>query len=549
MHVRLVLAAVLALTACQVPPVPGVSTPTPTPAGIVEAGGILRVALTADATTLDPWNANDTNTMLVTRQIFETLVDYDLAGFKIVPKLAETWSVSSDGRVWTFALRRGVKFHDGTDLDAAAVVLNFDRARQAAHPLRGPALSGSPYRAYAALLEGFDDASAIVRVEARDAATVVITTKTPFGPLLADLAMPSFAIVSPKSMRDDPAGWSRPSTRGAAGTGPFVFRPGAWQPGQQIALDRNPEYWTKDQAGSAVPYADRVVLRVIKDEAARITELRSGGLDAVRDVTPLTLPAVRGDPNLQVLVRPAATTTYLGIAAGAPFDRVEVRRAIAMAVDKSLLATTLFSGAGRSASQLLPPGTLGYDPSLRGNDYDPDQARSLMRQAGLAGGFRVEYRTWESDEFNNSGQLALIVEDLAAIGIQIDINRYTAVEARKPLQRAGHGMAFCGNWYADFPDSDNFFYVFFHSDSGSARGFYYHRPELDAQIIEARRSNDIERRTEIYRQLDGMVVREAPFVPLFHERLFVLTKPQVRGVRTSLVPPPVRYHEAWVEES
>ena len=102
MQVRLVLAAVLALTACQVPPVSGVSTPTPTPAGIVEAGGILRVALTADATTLDPWNANDTNTMLVTRQIFETLVDYDLAGFRIVPKLAETWSVSSDGRVWTF---------------------------------------------------------------------------------------------------------------------------------------------------------------------------------------------------------------------------------------------------------------------------------------------------------------------------------------------------------------------------------------------------------------------------------------------------------------
>ena len=110
-------------------------------------------------------------------------------------------------------------------------------------------------------------------------------------------------------------------------------------------------------------------------------------------------------------------------------------------------------------------------------------------------------------------------------------------------------MVFCGNWYADFPDSDNFFYVFFHSDSGSIRGFYYHRPELDAQIIEARRSNDIERRAEIYRQLDEMVVREAPFVPLFHERMFVLTKPQVRGVRTSLVPPPVRYHEAWVEES
>ena len=107
---------------------------------------------------------------------------------------------------------------------------------------------------------------------------------------------------------------------------------------------------------------------------------------------------------------------------------------------------------------------------------------------------------------------------------------------------------FWGNWYADFPDPDNFFYVFFHSESGSVRGSYYCTPQLDAQIMEARRTNDIERRAEIYRQFDQMVVREAPFVPLFHERMFVLTKPHVRGVRTSLVPPPVRYREAWVEE-
>ena len=472
MHVRLVLAAVLALTACQVPPVPGVSTPTPTPAGIVEAGGILRVALTADATTLDPWNANDTNTMLVTRQIFETLVDYDLAGFKIVPKLAETWSVSSDGRVWTFALRRGVKFHDGTDLDAAAVVLNFDRARQAAHPLRGPALSGSPYRAYAALLEGFDDASAIVRVEARDAATVVITTKTPFGPLLADLAMPSFAIVSPKSMRDDPAGWSRPSTRGAAGTGPFVFRPGAWQPGQQIALDRNPEYWTKDQAGSAVPYADRVVLRVIKDEAARITELRSGGLDAVRDVTPLTLPAVRGDPNLQLIVRPAATTTYLGIAAGAPFDRVEVRRAIAMAVDKSLLATTLFSGAGRPASQLLPPGMLGYDDSVvEFYRLDIAGAKRLLADAGVASGLTTELwypAAWRAHYPEPKRVAESIAADLAKIGIVVTVRTEDAA-AYLADARAGRLPLWLGDAGGDSADPDSYF-----PDSGAWAGDIAH---------------------------------------------------------------------------
>src|SRR6266545_6924537 len=269
MLMRLAFAAVLALSACQVAPVPGVATPTPTPVGSADVGGSFRVALTADAATLDPWNANDANTLLVTRQIFETLVDYEPGGFKIVPKLAESWSVSSDGRSWTFALRHGVKFHDGADFDAAAVVLNFERAAQVAHPLRGAA-GADRFHTFAALLEGFDDASVIARVEARDSATVVITTKTPFGPLLADLAMPSFAIVSPRSMRADPAGWSVAASSGAAGTGPFVFRPGAWQPGQQITLERSSEYGMKDQGGTPLPYADRVVLRVVKDETARI---------------------------------------------------------------------------------------------------------------------------------------------------------------------------------------------------------------------------------------------------------------------------------------
>ena len=538
MHVRLVLAAVLALTACQVPPVSGVSTPTPTPAGIVEAGGILRVALTADATTLDPWNANDTNTMLVTRQIFETLVDYDPAGFKIVPKLAETWSMSSDGRVWTFALRRGVKFHDGTDLDAAAVVLNFDRARQAAHPLRGPALSGSPYRAYAALLEGFDDASAIVRVEAKDATSVVITTKTPFGPLLADLAMPSFAIVSPKSMRDDPVGWSRPSTRGAAGTGPFVFRPGAWQPGQQIALDRNPEYWTKDQAGSAVPYADRVVLRVIKDEAARITELRSGGLDAVRDVTPLWLPAVRSDPNLQLIVRLAATTTYLGVAAAPPFDKVEARRAIAMAVDKSLLATTLFSGAGRSASQLLPPGTLGYDDSVvEFYRLDIAGAKRLLADAGVASGLTTELwypAAWRSYYPEPKRVAESIAADLAKIGIVATVRTQDAA-AYLADARAGRLLLWLGDAGGDSADPDSYF-----PDSGAWAG------DVARELLRrARYEADASKRTELYKQVSKIIQQDASRIPLVQADALVAATKKVRG----LVPHPIgveAYAQVWL---
>jgi peptide/nickel transport system substrate-binding protein len=541
MQVRLVLAAVVLLSACQTPPVLGVSTPTPTPTGTVEAGGTLRVALTADATTLDPWNANDTNTLLVTRQIFETLVDYDPGGFKIVPKLAETWSVSSDGRSWTFALRRGVKFHDGTDLDAAAVVLNFDRARQAAHPLRGPAGSDrSPYRAYAALFEGFDDQSVIVRAEAKDSATVVITTKMPFGPLLADLAMPSFAIVSPKSMRDDPAGWSTPASRGAAGTGPFVFRPGAWQAGQQIALERSAEYWMKDQGGTPLPYADRVVLRVVKDEAARIAELRSGGLDAVRDLTPTALPAVKGDPNLQLLVRPAAGATYLGIATAAtPFDKVEVRRAIAMAIDRSLLAATLYSGAGRPASQLLAPGMLGYDDSVvEFYRLDTAAAKRLLADAGVASGFATELwypSAWRAQYPDPKRVAESVAADLAKIGIAATVRTEDAA-AYLADARAGRLPLWLGDaGAADSADPDSFF-----PDGGAWAG------DIVRELLRrARYESDASKRTELYKQVSKIIQQDATRIPLVQADALVATTKKVRG----LVPHPIgveSYAQVWL---
>jgi oligopeptide transport system substrate-binding protein len=177
-----------------------------------------------------------------------------------------------------------------------------------------------------------------------------------------------------------------------------------------------------------------------------------------------------------------------------------------------------------------------------------DAARTLMKNAGYAAGFDVEYRSWDTDEFRNSGLLDPMIEDLNAIGVRLRVTMHSAIEARQPLLSGpGHGQVFCGNWYADFPDPDNFFYVFFHSESTAIPGINFHSAELDRKITEARRSNDSEERAAIYRELDEMVVREVPLVPLFHERLFVLHKPEVRGVRTSLVAPPVRYHGVWCE--
>jgi peptide/nickel transport system substrate-binding protein len=524
MLVRLALAAViLALSACQVAPPTGVATPLPTPAGGVDTGGVFRVAIAGDGATLDPWNASDPNALLVTRQIFETLVEYEPGSLRIVPKLAESWSVSSDGLVWTFVMRRGVKFHDGTDLDAAAVVLNLDRAQKSAHPLRGRA-GIDRFRPYATLLEGFDDGSVIARVEAKDGATVVVTTKVPFGPLLAALAMPGFAIVSPKSMRDDPSGWSTPASSGASGTGPFFFRPGSWLSGQQIALDRNASYWLKDASSAALPYVDRVVFRVIKEETARISELRSGGVDTVRDLTLAALPTVKADPNLQLVARPAFNATYLGIAGRAtPLEKIEVRRAIAIAIDKKLLAAVLYSGAGVPASQLLAPGMLGYDDSVVDfYRYDVAAAKRLLADAGVPTGFATElyYPTTWRPQYPDPRRVAeSVAADLARIGITATV-RAAEPTAYRTDSRAGRLPLWLGDATGESADPDSFF-----PDGGAWAG------DVVRELLRrARYESDGSKRTELYKQASKLIQQDAARIPLMHAEVFVATTKKVRGL-------------------
>ena len=527
--------AILVLVCCQVGPTR--ASPTATPASTLQPGGTLRVALSSDLPTLDPWNAADASSLLVTRQIFETLVEHEPGGFGIVPKLAESWQLSGEGRVWTFTLRRGVKFHDGSDLDASAVALNLERARLTSHPLRGA--GADRFGTFATLLEGFDDTSVISRVEARDASTVVITTRVPFGPLLAALALPTFAIVSPKSMRDDPTGWSTPASSGASGTGPFMFRASSWQPGQQITLERSTAYWVKDPRGTTLPYLDRVLFRVIKDESARIAELRSGGVDLIRDITAAAFPTVKADPNLELVTRPAFDTAYLGIAgAMRPFDKVEVRRALAMAIDRSLLATAHFSGAGRPATQLLVPGMLGYDASVvEFYRYDVSAAKRLLADAGYGAGFVTElwYPPAWRPQYPEPRRIAeSIAADLARIGITATPRQADAAAYRADV-RAERLPLWIGDVVGDSADPDAFF-----PDGGAWAG------DVVRELLRrARYEADASKRTELYKQVSKLIQQDASRIPLVHADTLSAATKKVRG----LAPHPMgieTYAQIWL---
>ena len=487
--------------------------------------------------TFDPAHTSANALGFMSKALHSKLVSYG-EGAELVPDLAERWEVLEQGHVYRFHLRRGVRFHNGRLLEAKDVYETFLR-------LLLPEVKASG----AWIMKGVRGANDVLEGKSRslsgvkviDQHTLEIHLEEPIAFFLSLLTMHECGIVPAEEARD----LERYRTRGV-GAGPFKVQEAV--EGERVHLVRNRDYYVPDE-----PFVDeltfRLDLRSFRDVADAFLR---GELDVAHGIPLKMVDELRHDARFApyMLTTVQLHTSYIGYdSSTGPFSKVEVRQALNHAINRDRLNERVYAGLGVTAPGLLPPGLLGFDPKLRGIEHDPERARELMRRAGFANGFNVDYRTWDTDEFNNSGMVPLIIEDLEAIGIRVNVTRHSATEASAPRSHRGHGLIYLANWYADFPDSDNFFYVLFHTEATSVRGLFFHNPELDRQIVEARRSNDSERRADIYRTLDQMVVREAPLMPLFHERLFVLHKPEVRGLRTSLVPPPVRYNEVWLERT
>jgi oligopeptide transport system substrate-binding protein len=504
--------------------------PAPTRGGKVTTATVLWQRLT-----LDPAYTSASALVFISKAIHSTLIRYG-EGAELIPDLAERWEVLEQGHVYRFHLRRGVRFHNGRTLEARDVYESFLR-------LLLPELNSTGawilrnVRGAEDVREGRTRTLAGVIV--RDPHTVEIQLTEPLAFFLALMTTPETAIIPAEEGRDA----ERFRLRGI-GAGPFQVDQAA--EGERVRLVKNANYFVAGE-----PYVDELTFRLDLRSFREVADaFFRGELDIAHGIPPKAVAEIRKDARYAAYLLSSVQlhTSYIGYdSSAAPFQRVEVRQALNYAINRERINAEIFAGESAVAQSLLPPGLLGYDENLRGYAYDPEKARALLQSAGYGSGFTIEYRTWDTDEFNNSGLVPLLIEDLAAVGIRVNVTRHSPTDASSPRAQRGHGLLYLANWYADFPDADNFFYIFFHSDATSIRGLYFHRPEVDAQILEARRSNDVEHRAEIYRALNQMVIDEAPIVPLFHERLFVLHKPEVRGVKTSLVPPPVRYHDTWIE--
>jgi peptide/nickel transport system substrate-binding protein len=442
------------------------------------------VAQAGDIQSLDPWTATDDATITALRQIYEGLVDLEPGGFRLIPRLAEVWSASPDGKAWTFRLRAGVRFHDGSALEAQSVVLNFERAKAFAR---------------------FGVGALVTKVEAQDASTVVFTLAAPYAPFPATLASGSVGIVNPACFRQGPV-WSTAASRCAQGTGPFRIEPGGWQPGESLTLQRNAAYWGRDADGRTLPYIDTLLFKAVRDDAARVAELRSAAVAAVLDVGPAALATVRSDPNLALRRRPSYDSSYLGMnSAIKPFDNADVRRAVAMAIDRGSIVQTVYGGEARSAAQLVPPGLLGFDDTVTEfTRYDTAAAKKLLTDA-VGGGFSVElwYSLVPRAALPDPRRIAeSIAADLAKIGISVQLR---TADASVAASLSSSGLPFwLDDRIAGRADPDDFF-------TGVSSD-----PVANELLRRARGEPDPSKRAELYKQVTKMFQLEIPRIPLFH---------------------------------
>ncbi len=482
---------------------------------------------------LDPAVLVDTISSRITTQILEGLVKYKESTTEVVPALAEKWQVSPDGTVWTFTLRKNVTFHDGTPFDASAVVWNFDRWRLSTHPQHENKIkAGKVFEHFESQFGGFDDKCVIAKVEAINPTTVRVTLRAPQGPFLANLAMYSMGIASPRAVEQAGIDFGKRPV----GTGPYKFV--EWKAGQEVLLEANPNYW--DKAG--MPKIPRLVIRNIKDNSQRLAALKAGEIQGFEGLNPDDVKVVRADPNLQVLLRPTNTTGYVAFNYKVKeFQDKRVRLAFAHAINKKGIVDALYGGTGMVATELQPPPLWGYNKTLKDYEYNPQRARDLLKEAGFGQGLKEV--TWEDGHkeplqlwfmpvarpyYPNPKEIAeAIAADLAKVGISVQLQT-TDWTVYLDKRKNGQMPLYMLGWTGDNGDPDNFVCYFFCSPGISREGFYANQSLADL-LMNAQKLTDHAKRAALYQQAEQIIHDDVVRIFIAHNQPPIPLQKRVHG--------------------
>jgi peptide/nickel transport system substrate-binding protein len=502
------------------PSAPGSTEPSVAPSAAIKQGGTLVVGLEGDINRTDPSLVDDLNSTYVAQQVVETLVTLKPGtGDQIVPALAESWAISPDGLTYTFKLRTGIKFHDGTDFNAEAVKFNFDRWLNI--PKSYVDLS---YTYYIDSVIGKGDTSKVASTAAPDPTTFSVTLREPNSAFLVQMTLTPFAIQSPKALTDGNASapdfkdnkYATGGPPAMVGTGPFIFK--EWVPADHVTLVKNADYWNKAAGG---PYLDQITFKPYPETTARINAIQSGGIDLAETIAPLDVPTIQADTNLTVVDRGSACNAgVLGMNQKfKPFDNLKIRQAVAYAINRPEIVKAFFGGDfGLVLKNWTPPGT-PFAKELTLPEYNPDKAKQLITESGVTD---LSFDFWYPSDVTRAylpdpkGMFDAMLTDLEAVGFKP--NPKTAPWRPDYLAgwTGGKYAMFLGGWNCDWFGIDNFLYTAFfgYQNALPNPSYEYKNDAMNQAMLDALKSADPAVQKTNWEKAQDMILADMPAVPI-----------------------------------
>lgn len=503
-------------------------------------GGSMIVTYKDDVSTLDPAIGYDWQNWSMIKSLFDGLMDYEPGTTTLKPDLAESYTISEDGKTFTFKLHHGVKFHNGRELTAEDVKYSLDRVTNPTTQSPGAGFFGS--------IEGYDtmasgEATSLTGVTVLDPYTVQIKLSRPDATFLHVMAI-NFSSVVPK---EEVEKWGADFGKHPVGSG--AFKLADWTLGQSLTFERNMDYWNQ-----GVPKLDQITFEIGLEPIVALLRLQQGEADIPGDgIPPAKFLEVSEDPAYSSMVVEGGQlqTGYITMnVLIPPFDDVKVRQAVNMAIDKDRVVR-IINGRAVVANQPLPPTMPGYAPDYKGYPFNPEGAKALLAEAGYPDGFTTELYVYNTDPNPRIAQS--FQQDLAAIGIKAEIRSLAQANViaaggepdQAPMIWSG-GMA----WIADFPDPSNFYGPILGCDGAVQGGWnwsWYCNKDLDAMAVAADSMTDpamASEREDKWREIYLKIMDDAPWVPVFNEQRFTMKSPKLGGPDAIFVDPvhvPVNY--------
>jgi peptide/nickel transport system substrate-binding protein len=484
----------------------------------------------SDPVILDGPLVSDGESLRPIDQMFEGLVGLKSGTTQVIPLLATSWTTSKNGLVWTFKLRQSVKFHDGTPFNAAAVCANFDRWYSFPGPLQTDAVTyywNTVFGGFKNPAPGSPgpDKSLYHGCKSVGANSVRIILNHKSSSFVGALALNNFGMASPTALKKyqadagtvDASGVFHPSgtygTQHPTGTGPYMFS--SWKVGDKLVLVKNPSYWGKKAK------IDRLIIRPISDNAARLQALQTGEIQGYDLVAPQDIPTIKSSSKLKVLDRPAFNVAYVGMNQSIPpMDKLAVRQAVAYGLDRSGVVNSFYAGRGEVADQFLPTQLVGFAKTgVPQYKYDPEKAKSLLRAAGLTLPVKIDFwyptsvsRPYMPDPKRNFEAFAASLEKS---GFKVEAHSAPWRPDYLGNVQNGKAQVFLLGWTGDFGDPANFLNVHFGSET---KQFGFNNPALFSLLAKADAETDLAKRTALYQQASIQVMKFLPMVPYVHSR-------------------------------